>query len=226
VFFFQIVAHTFASGVFTVRGALIFLVSNMAKESSSEVRTYTFPFQSENITIKYVQRETHKLEGVGVTLWPASLALCRFLVNKYGREYFQNARILEVGAGVGLLGIALAKISAEVVITDADEKYAPGVLELLRENASNNLLLDSDQVRAINFDAPRPWLDGSIRYAFTATTTADCQRLWRDRNSCSCCCTRVYVTKLPFASMQLRRCVQPLNWGEPFSDSIKPPYDV
>eukprot|EP00511_Aplanochytrium_stocchinoi_P002087 CAMPEP_0204826366 /NCGR_PEP_ID=MMETSP1346-20131115/4065_1 /ASSEMBLY_ACC=CAM_ASM_000771 /TAXON_ID=215587 /ORGANISM="Aplanochytrium stocchinoi, Strain GSBS06" /LENGTH=225 /DNA_ID=CAMNT_0051954353 /DNA_START=215 /DNA_END=889 /DNA_ORIENTATION=- len=52
----------------------------------------------------------------------------------FGRAYFENKKVVEVGSGTGLVGIVLGIIGANVVLTD----QAP-VLELLQENIEHNL---------------------------------------------------------------------------------------
>lgn len=193
----------------------------MDDQHGSELKVYTFPFQGHTIKISYIQRETHKLEGVGVTLWPASMALCTFLVNRLALERFQQLRVLELGAGVGLLGIALAKIGARVTLTDADATYAPGVLKLLRENVSNNLELSPDEVRGtdqlpslgtgiVDVDVSRRHGNSKVRASYTCAWLFGC-----------------YVSLIARVStLQLVRSVQPLNWGEPLSADLQPPYQV
>lgn len=73
--------------------------------------------------------------GNGATLWDCSLALTRFLAEHYTNDYFvmeprgenssatvaNNSReinVLELGAGLGLVGIALATMGANVVATE------------------------------------------------------------------------------------------------------------
>jgi predicted nicotinamide N-methyase len=117
----------------------------MDPQQSSERLVYTFSFEGETINIQYIHREMHKLEGVGVTLWPASIALVTYLLKRHGRDYFTKLRVLELGAGVGLVGISLARVGAEVTLTDAGNTYAPGVLDLLRENVGGNLNLTPEE---------------------------------------------------------------------------------
>lgn len=113
-----------------------------------------FPFQGHTLDIKFLQRQTHKLEGVGVALWPACRALSAFLVNEYGQQFFAGKQVIELGAGAGLLGIAIAKIGANVLLTDAS--FATQALELLRENVESNLDVANSEVRLSRMLASRP----------------------------------------------------------------------
>lgn len=47
--------------------------------------------------------------GTGNRLWPASHVLLRYMLQKFGPDELANAEILELGAGTGLVSIALAK---------------------------------------------------------------------------------------------------------------------
>lgn len=68
----------------------------------------------------------------GVVLWPASIALALEISER--AVEFRGRRVLELGAGVGLPGIAAAAVGADVVQTDRDES----ALALSRENAERN----------------------------------------------------------------------------------------
>ena len=89
--------------------------------------------------------------GNGATLWDCSLALTRFLAAHYTNDYFIMAKakigtkyastdrragktnVLELGAGLGLVGIALATMGANVVVTERAL-----ALPLLARNIENN----------------------------------------------------------------------------------------
>lgn len=69
----------------------------------------------------------------GVGIWPACISLAAVLEQKYARSTSQ-LNVLELGAGVGVAGIALAKLGATVTLTDND----PAVLSLLQRNIQQN----------------------------------------------------------------------------------------
>lgn len=97
------------------------------------------PFQGHTINIACVEQQQHQIEKVGAKLWPTGLALSLYLVSVYGEDFFRGKSVIDLGSGVGLLGLALAKLGANVTFTDADESIAPGVLELLQTNVKANL---------------------------------------------------------------------------------------
>ncbi|NXY39695.1 EFMT3 methyltransferase, partial [Pomatorhinus ruficollis] len=69
--------------------------------------------------------------GLAGAVWEAALSLCRFL----GEQNLELAgrRVLELGAGTGIVGIFAAMLGAEVTLTDR-----PPALPQLRENARRN----------------------------------------------------------------------------------------
>jgi predicted nicotinamide N-methyase len=68
---------------------------------------------------------------VWVELWPSSLALARWLWNN---KSLKGQTVLELGAGLGLPGVAAGMRGAEVLQTD----YMPEALEIAGENARLN----------------------------------------------------------------------------------------
>ena len=88
--------------------------------------------------------------NVGFLLWPNAILLSRFLCGNFGdgvdvrRTLLPNARVLELGAGIGMVGLALARCAcvdkamraapAEVILTD----FNPQVLQNLQYNISLN----------------------------------------------------------------------------------------
>jgi len=70
--------------------------------------------------------------GVGACLWDGAILLAAFLAAQPDYR-FVGAKCIELGAGVGLVGIALAKMGAFVTLTDIDK-----VLPLLEDNLRAN----------------------------------------------------------------------------------------
>ncbi len=81
-------------------------------------------------------------------LWPSGLALARAVATLDLR----GARVLELGAGLGLPSLAAALGGADVLATD----WADDAIELLRRNAERNgIALRAESVR---WDEPEPLL--------------------------------------------------------------------
>ena len=69
-------------------------------------------------------------------LWPSSLGLARYCLNEHG---LADKRVLEIGCGLGLAGIAAASAGAHVIFTD----YEPDALKFARYNVLKNLPHDN-----------------------------------------------------------------------------------
>lgn len=74
--------------------------------------------------------------GVGACLWDGALLLAAYLISQPQYKYV-GARCIELGAGVGLVGMALAKLGARVTITDIEK-----VMPLCEANIKANKLPD------------------------------------------------------------------------------------
>jgi predicted nicotinamide N-methyase len=72
---------------------------------------------------------------IGLKAWPCSLFLADFLHQQQQAALFgPGSRVLELGAGVGLVGLSLAALGASVDMTDRQ----PAVLERIRLNVHAN----------------------------------------------------------------------------------------
>ncbi|PRW45241.1 hypothetical protein C2E21_6339 [Chlorella sorokiniana] len=77
--------------------------------------------------------------NLGTTVWDASIVLAKYIEKNsrrgdFSRPKVRGKRALELGAGMGLAGMALALLGAEVVFTDIGD-----VLPLLRRNVEQNI---------------------------------------------------------------------------------------
>lgn len=70
--------------------------------------------------------------GVGACLWDGALVVGAYLSVQPRHKYI-GCRVIELGAGVGLLSVLLAKLGSQVYATDMAK-----VLDLLKENAASN----------------------------------------------------------------------------------------
>ncbi|KAJ9164687.1 Protein-lysine N-methyltransferase EFM6 [Coniochaeta hoffmannii] len=91
--------------------------------------------------------------GCGGQLWPAGMVLAKHML-RYHREKLGKARILELGAGGGLVGLAVAsgcKVDAPMYITDQLEMEA-----LMQRNIALNGLQDRVRSIILNWGEPLP----------------------------------------------------------------------
>ncbi|KZL84230.1 hypothetical protein CI238_12293 [Colletotrichum incanum] len=95
--------------------------------------------------------------GCGGQTWPAGMVLTKHML-RYHRETLKGARILELGAGGGLVGLAVA-LGCELqqtplYLTDQDEMF-----ELMGRNTKLNNLQDKVKPMVLNWCPPAPGLD-------------------------------------------------------------------
>ncbi|XP_075418759.1 protein-lysine methyltransferase METTL21C [Tenrec ecaudatus] len=75
------------------------------------------------------------IESYGAVVWPGATALCQYLEEHTEELNLQNAKILEIGAGPGLVSIVASILGAQVTATDL-----PDVLGNLQHNLLKNTL--------------------------------------------------------------------------------------
>jgi predicted nicotinamide N-methyase len=68
-------------------------------------------------------------DSLASTLWPSGLAAAILSRSTAFREYIREKTVLELGSGLGLLGLAAAKEAANCLVTDNDQE----VVELLQD---------------------------------------------------------------------------------------------
>ncbi|KAF4970955.1 hypothetical protein FZEAL_9944 [Fusarium zealandicum] len=91
--------------------------------------------------------------GCGGQTWPAGMLLGKHLL-RYHRDRLSNGRILELGAGGGLVGLAVAlecELRNPLVVTDQIEMF-----ELMRHNIKLNGLQDKAKAMVLNWGEPLP----------------------------------------------------------------------
>ncbi|XP_022518810.2 uncharacterized protein LOC103046522 [Astyanax mexicanus] len=86
-------------------------------------------FLGHNISIK------ESLDSYGAVIWPAAVALCKFLDTAEGQQQINllDKSVLEIGAGTGLLSIVATLLGAKLTATDL-----PEILSNLRFNLNRN----------------------------------------------------------------------------------------
>uniref|UniRef100_A0A8D2ARG9 Methyltransferase 21C, AARS1 lysine n=1 Tax=Sciurus vulgaris TaxID=55149 RepID=A0A8D2ARG9_SCIVU len=75
------------------------------------------------------------IESYGAVVWPAATALCQYLEEHQEELNLQDAKVLEIGAGPGLVSIVASILGAQVTATDL-----PDVLGNLQYNLLKNTL--------------------------------------------------------------------------------------
>jgi predicted nicotinamide N-methyase len=55
--------------------------------------------------------------GIGATVWDCGLCLCKHLERR-GAGAFAGKRVIDIGAGTGLVGLVLSRLGASVLLTD------------------------------------------------------------------------------------------------------------
>lgn len=76
----------------------------------------------------------------GWMLWPSAIGLSKFILQNGNR--FAGKRVLELGCGVGMAGVASALVGGDVIQTD----YLDGALELSSHNALLNGVKTATQI--------------------------------------------------------------------------------
>eukprot|EP00468_Gymnochlora_sp_CCMP2014_P004541 CAMPEP_0167759924 /NCGR_PEP_ID=MMETSP0110_2-20121227/11295_1 /TAXON_ID=629695 /ORGANISM="Gymnochlora sp., Strain CCMP2014" /LENGTH=207 /DNA_ID=CAMNT_0007646367 /DNA_START=137 /DNA_END=760 /DNA_ORIENTATION=+ len=71
--------------------------------------------------------------GVGRSVWESGLRLISYLEEEH-LESLQGAKVLELGTGTGIVGISVASMGADVLVTDREEK----LLDLVEKNVASN----------------------------------------------------------------------------------------
>ncbi|MEW5306988.1 MAG: hypothetical protein WDW36_009411 [Sanguina aurantia] len=89
-------------------------------------------------TVLHLQQDPSS-EHLGTTVWDASIVMAKYFEKnlrkgEFARSKLRGKRAIEIGAGMGLGGLAFAMMGADVIITDTTE-----VLPMLRRNYERNL---------------------------------------------------------------------------------------
>uniref|UniRef100_A0A7R9Z8M0 Calmodulin-lysine N-methyltransferase n=1 Tax=Chlamydomonas euryale TaxID=1486919 RepID=A0A7R9Z8M0_9CHLO len=111
-------------------------------------------------------------EHLGTTVWDASIVLAKYLEKnmrkgEFSRPRLKGKRVLELGAGMGLGGMAFALLDANVVLTDTVD-----VVPLLKRNCEANLGCGTVQVRELDWYQPDQVLP--LNPPFDYVIAADC----------------------------------------------------
>ena len=67
-------------------------------------------------------------------VWPAGLGLAAYIIEHFGREGLRGRQVLDLGCGVGLIGIVCGRLGAHVTFLDREA----GALATVRRNCLRN----------------------------------------------------------------------------------------
>lgn len=144
-----------------------FLGASLPSESESAQQkayvTYSFPMHftdvrssdSASVTILEARSVISGSGTTGLRTWEAALLMGSFLVSKEGSEMVRGKKVLELGAGTGMLSILCAKhlgVSG-IVSTDGDE----AVVDAIKTNAFLNNLDGTDPSQTVVETAALRW---------------------------------------------------------------------
>ncbi|KAI9682967.1 MAG: hypothetical protein M1829_006403 [Trizodia sp. TS-e1964] len=118
-----------------------------AQEQSFVTYTFTHPsFHASEITLLESPSLISFSGTTGFRTWEAALHLGKYLFTDPGRLLIRGKRVLELGAGTGLLAILCSKYlgAAKVMATDGTEQVAKGI----ENNLFLNGLSDSGAIEA------------------------------------------------------------------------------
>lgn len=88
-------------------------------------RTVRLPC-GKDVVIRQHQRREEEQIGTGGVLWEAAIVLADFVSRHSAKYQWQGKRVLELGAGTGLVAIALAAEGADVLATDGNPRVCEG----------------------------------------------------------------------------------------------------
>jgi len=79
---------------------------------------------------------------LGATVWDSALVLLHYFENEqvFGGNFFKNKRVIELGAGTGVVGICAAILGAQVTLTDREELLTRLIQKNAKENNVENLV--------------------------------------------------------------------------------------
>lgn len=86
----------------------------------------------------------HDGEYDGATIFDAGLVLIHYLAKARNKLNLENSSVIDIGSGTGVVGIAAAKLGANVTLSDLDIGQA-----LLQKNIKKNFTEENCNCRAI-----------------------------------------------------------------------------
>ncbi|XP_066371076.1 uncharacterized protein [Miscanthus floridulus] len=116
---------------------------------------------------KYVRSDCHlltiqrgvtsSLKSVGLQVWKAALLLADFVLHKsFSSSNFDGVTAIEIGAGTGLVGLALARVARRIFVTDRGTDILDNCLANVHTN-SGMLKFDEAKVCVRELDWKTSW---------------------------------------------------------------------
>ncbi|KAG3010458.1 hypothetical protein JG687_00007771 [Phytophthora cactorum] len=128
------------------------LVDDALNSEAMHHVSYTVPTADSSVVVTC--RVASVFNEVGLKLWEAGWLLAEYIIAH--ESEFRGRKVLELGAGVGFTGMALACVcrSSRVVLTD----YAPNVMQNLRYNVEVNTskFVCPVEVQTLDWDTWQP----------------------------------------------------------------------
>ncbi len=117
------------------------LVANVSGDQAKKGRRETYAFGGYEVVLKTVDFQEG---GLGCYVYDAEKRMCQWFLETNGkkneRDLFEGKRVLELGAGVGLLGLFLAKQREEVLDAIVVTEHVTSLLNVLEANGKLNAL--------------------------------------------------------------------------------------
>jgi len=140
-----------------------------ALETEDEKGRYEGDFPLEVCGKKFVfhQEVVKTLGSVGLTVWDSSIVLAKYMevLENKTPGFFEDKRVIELGAGCGLVGLVLGKQLALVTLTDL-----PSIVPFLEKNINLNGCSSNVVARSLI------WGEIALNEEFDYIVASDC--LW------------------------------------------------
>jgi len=93
-----------------------------------------------HVVLKRVPKSMHGhgQKSVGYILWSGAIILSRWI--NYNNDIIKDKTVLEIGAGLGLLGMVAAKYASHVAMTDYNEIVLQTLVKNVEINSRNNTI--------------------------------------------------------------------------------------
>jgi predicted nicotinamide N-methyase len=130
------------------------IVANCSGDQAKKARREVYRFQSGEKDCEVVLDTVDFQDGgLGCYVYDAEKKMCEWFLEtckeEKKRDSFEGKRVLELGAGVGLLGLFLAKQREEVVELLVATEYVPSLLNVLEQNGETNGLSSDEKKRFV-----------------------------------------------------------------------------